>query len=189
VGDFNQTSLNFNTIRVNGTNASDTVDITGLQSEHRIVFTGNGGADNVVGGLRPQDVFVTNAAVATTNAGGTTASAAATTAVPLQAQKQAAVVAVEPVAAEAATQTHRLQNKEREDSLDSLLRAMFDDSKADSLFSHWDAPNKRQEQRVDDNPNVRDSKRLDDARFYNDSWSDALIRRSDSWHADFECLP
>ena len=67
VGDFNQTSLNFNTIRVNGTNASDTVDITGLQSEHRIVFTGNGGTDNVVGNLRPQDIFVTDNVAATTS--------------------------------------------------------------------------------------------------------------------------
>ena len=175
VGDFNQTSLNFNTIRVNGTNASDTVDITGLQSEHRVVFTGNGGADNVVGSLRPQDVFVANA----------TASAAPSH----QPLKPAAAVAAEPARAEASAQTHRLQDKEREDSLDRLLRDMFDDSKTDLLFAHWDAPQKRQEPRVEDRQGLRDDKRLEDARLYDDSWSDAYIRKPDSWHAEFEHLP
>jgi hypothetical protein len=50
------TSLLFNTIRVNGTNANDTVNISGLQSDHRIVFTTNGGADTILGTVRTQDI-------------------------------------------------------------------------------------------------------------------------------------
>lgn len=50
------TSLLFNTIRVNGTNANDTVNISGLQSDHRIVFTTNGGADTILGAVRTQDI-------------------------------------------------------------------------------------------------------------------------------------
>ena len=56
VGDFNQTSLNFNTITINGTQANDVVDISALESAHRIVFTSNGGQDTVIGALRPQDI-------------------------------------------------------------------------------------------------------------------------------------
>lgn len=56
-GDFNQTSLNFNTITVNGGRGNDTVDITGLTSEHRLVFNSGGGADTLVGTARPQDVI------------------------------------------------------------------------------------------------------------------------------------
>ena len=56
IGDFNSTSLNFNTITVNGSSASDTVDVSGLSSAHRIVFTSNGGADTVIG-ARTQDVL------------------------------------------------------------------------------------------------------------------------------------
>jgi len=56
VGDFNQTSLNFNTITINGTQANDVVDISALASAHRIVFTSNGGQDTVIGALRPQDI-------------------------------------------------------------------------------------------------------------------------------------
>ncbi|OYU01548.1 MAG: hypothetical protein CFE36_09685 [Sphingomonadaceae bacterium PASS1] len=56
VGDFNQTSLNFNTITIDGTQANDVVDISALESAHRIVFTSNGGQDTVVGALRPQDI-------------------------------------------------------------------------------------------------------------------------------------
>ncbi|MBS0478075.1 MAG: hypothetical protein JSR79_02105, partial [Proteobacteria bacterium] len=55
-GDFNTTSLNFSTITVGGTSGDDTVDISGLTSEHRIVFNTNGGNDQVIGNLRPQDV-------------------------------------------------------------------------------------------------------------------------------------
>jgi Ca2+-binding RTX toxin-like protein len=181
VGDFNQTSLNFNTITVNGTNASDTVDITGLQSEHRIVFTGNGGTDNVVGSLRPQDIFVTDSAAAATT--GTSAS--------LPALKQAAIISAEPVTDDASPQMHRLHHKEADDSMDSLtslLRDMFDDSKTGSMFRHWDAADKRQEARVDDHPGLRHDAGEDDIKLYDDSWSDALIRRPDSWHAEFEHL-
>ena len=56
VGDFNQTSPNFNTITLNGTQANDVVDISALESAHRIVFTSNGGQDTVIGALRPQDI-------------------------------------------------------------------------------------------------------------------------------------
>jgi hypothetical protein len=51
------TSLLYNTIRINGTDANDTVDISGLQSDHRIVFTTNGGADTVLGAVRTQDTI------------------------------------------------------------------------------------------------------------------------------------
>ncbi len=57
-GNFNApfTSLNFSTITVNGGEGDDTVDITGLESEHRIVFNTGAGTDEVIGDLRPQDV-------------------------------------------------------------------------------------------------------------------------------------
>ena len=59
VGDFTapNTSLLYNTITINGSDANDTVDISGLQSDHRIVFTTNGGADTVLGAVRPQDTI------------------------------------------------------------------------------------------------------------------------------------
>jgi Ca2+-binding RTX toxin-like protein len=56
IGDFTGTSLNFNTIIINGGNSDDMVDITGLTSDHRIVFHGAGGHNQVIGNLRPQDV-------------------------------------------------------------------------------------------------------------------------------------
>ena len=56
IGDFRTTSLNYSTITVEGSNANDTVDISGLTSEHRIVFDSHGGTDNFIGGVRPQDV-------------------------------------------------------------------------------------------------------------------------------------
>jgi Ca2+-binding RTX toxin-like protein len=57
-GDFNApfTSLNFNTITVNGGEGDDTVDISALESEHRIVFNTGAGDDEVIGDLRTQDV-------------------------------------------------------------------------------------------------------------------------------------
>jgi Ca2+-binding RTX toxin-like protein len=57
IGNFNTTSLNFNTITVNGSSNNDTVDITGLESAHRLVFTSNGGTDTVIG-ARAQDVMM-----------------------------------------------------------------------------------------------------------------------------------
>ncbi|MGM4896952.1 peroxidase family protein [Tardiphaga sp. 839_C3_N1_4] len=59
VGNFAGSSLNYNTITVNGGGGSDTVDISGLMSDHRIVFHGGGGGDHVLGTLRPQDVVDT----------------------------------------------------------------------------------------------------------------------------------
>jgi Ca2+-binding RTX toxin-like protein len=57
LGNFATTSLDYSTITINGSTASDTVDITGLTSDHRVVFASNGGTDTVVGTPRPQDVF------------------------------------------------------------------------------------------------------------------------------------
>lgn len=58
-GDFNApfTSLNFSTITIDGNAGDDTVDISGLVSDHRIVFRSNGGNDTLIGTLRPQDVI------------------------------------------------------------------------------------------------------------------------------------
>ncbi|MGI9422980.1 MAG: calcium-binding protein, partial [Hyphomicrobiaceae bacterium] len=60
-GDFGDTSLLTNTITINGTEGDDTVNISGLESEHRVVFHSNGGSDTIVGDLRPQDVIETEA--------------------------------------------------------------------------------------------------------------------------------
>lgn len=57
IGDFTQTSLNFNTITVDGTAGDDTIDISALDSAHRIVFRSAGGHDLIVGTMRPQDVI------------------------------------------------------------------------------------------------------------------------------------
>ncbi|MFD1327188.1 peroxidase family protein [Mycoplana ramosa] len=56
VGDFGPTSLNFNTITINGDGGDDTVDISALASAHRIYFRSNGGNDTIIGTLRSQDV-------------------------------------------------------------------------------------------------------------------------------------
>lgn len=56
VGDFIGTSLNFNTITIDGNAGDDTIDISSLDSAHRIVFRSNGGHDTIIGTLRPQDV-------------------------------------------------------------------------------------------------------------------------------------
>ncbi|MBU2327474.1 MAG: heme peroxidase, partial [Alphaproteobacteria bacterium] len=55
IGNFNPTSLSFNTITINGSEGDDSVDITGLNSAHRILFRSNGGQDMVIGTLRAQD--------------------------------------------------------------------------------------------------------------------------------------
>ncbi|MEK7425720.1 MAG: hypothetical protein AAB131_17995, partial [Actinomycetota bacterium] len=57
IGDFTTTSLDYSTITVAGTNANDTIDITGLTSAHRVVFDSNGGTDTIVGQVREQDIF------------------------------------------------------------------------------------------------------------------------------------
>ncbi len=56
-GDFTGTSLNFSTITIDGDASSEVVDISALQSAHRIVFRSNGGNDTIIGNLRPQDVI------------------------------------------------------------------------------------------------------------------------------------
>jgi Ca2+-binding RTX toxin-like protein len=57
IGNFTTTSLNLNTVTIDGTEGNDTVDISGLTSAHRIVFRSSGGTDTIVGTLRPQDVI------------------------------------------------------------------------------------------------------------------------------------
>jgi VCBS repeat-containing protein len=57
IGNFNPTSLAFNTITVQGSEDDNTVDISALESAHRIHFLTQGGNDYVVGNLRPQDVI------------------------------------------------------------------------------------------------------------------------------------
>jgi Ca2+-binding RTX toxin-like protein len=57
IGSFAGTSLRENTIRVNGSEGDDVVDISELASAHRIVFRTGGGNDMVVGTLREQDVI------------------------------------------------------------------------------------------------------------------------------------
>ncbi len=56
-GDFRTTSLDYSTITIGGSRANDTVDISGLTSDHRVVFTSNGGTDTILGLAREQDVF------------------------------------------------------------------------------------------------------------------------------------
>jgi hypothetical protein len=70
-GNFNapETSLSFSTITVDGGAGRDTVNITGLVSDHRIVFNTNDATDSIVGAVRPQDV-VGGAAAAPSKAGG-----------------------------------------------------------------------------------------------------------------------
>jgi Ca2+-binding RTX toxin-like protein len=63
LGNFLPTSLNFNTITINGSGGDDTVDISGLTSAHRVVLNTSGGNDHIVGPVRPQDVInITTAA-------------------------------------------------------------------------------------------------------------------------------
>jgi Ca2+-binding RTX toxin-like protein len=57
IGDFTSTSLDYSTITVNGSTATDKVNITDLTSAHRIVFNTSGGQDAIVGTIRPQDVI------------------------------------------------------------------------------------------------------------------------------------
>ena len=57
IGDFSETSLDLNTITVEGSAEGETVDLTSLLSDHRLVFRSNGGNDMIIGALRPQDVI------------------------------------------------------------------------------------------------------------------------------------
>ncbi|AWN43497.1 DUF4214 domain-containing protein [Methylobacterium durans] len=57
IGSFAGTSLLTSTITLEGSQDDDVVDISGLTSEHRIVFRTNGGDDRVIGALRQQDVI------------------------------------------------------------------------------------------------------------------------------------
>ncbi len=57
IGDFSPTSLRLNTITIEGSEQNDTIDISGLQSAHRVVFRSMGGNDTLIGALRPQDVI------------------------------------------------------------------------------------------------------------------------------------
>ena len=57
-GNFGTTDLALNTIHIFGTGRDDTIDISGLSSQHRFVFHHNGGNVTFVGTVRPQDKFV-----------------------------------------------------------------------------------------------------------------------------------
>lgn len=57
IGTFAGTSLLTSTITIEGSEGDDTVDITALQSAHRIVFRSNGGNDVIIGEMRAQDRF------------------------------------------------------------------------------------------------------------------------------------
>ncbi|RMH45772.1 MAG: hypothetical protein D6688_05730, partial [Alphaproteobacteria bacterium] len=56
-GNFAPTSLAYNTITLIGGDGNDAVDITQLQSDHRIVFNGGNGQNVVLGPQRQQDVL------------------------------------------------------------------------------------------------------------------------------------
>ncbi|AJA08080.1 heme peroxidase [Sphingopyxis fribergensis] len=56
-GNFAATSLNYSTITIEGSAANDTVDISALQSAHRVVFRSGGGDDVIIGQMRAQDRF------------------------------------------------------------------------------------------------------------------------------------
>ena len=97
VGDFNQTSLNFNTITIDGNTGNDVVDISALQSAHRIVFTSNGGQDTIVGALRPQDIVnLDTAAAAPVAAHVTQVDAPVAVDAPAPVAIEAVAMAVEP---------------------------------------------------------------------------------------------
>jgi Ca2+-binding RTX toxin-like protein len=74
IGNFTGTSLNYSTIHINGGDGNDTVDISGLTSDHRIVFHGGGGDDHVIGTLRPQDVVDSQTAPSGGDQGGSSGS-------------------------------------------------------------------------------------------------------------------
>lgn len=57
IGDFTPTSLSYNTVTIEGSAGDDEVDISALQSAHRVVFRSNGGDDIIVGQMRAQDRF------------------------------------------------------------------------------------------------------------------------------------
>lgn len=57
IGSFAGTSLLTSTITLEGSAGDDIVDISALQSAHRIVFRSNGGNDTILGTLRDQDVI------------------------------------------------------------------------------------------------------------------------------------
>lgn len=57
IGTFVGTSLLTSTITIEGSEGDDIVDITALQSAHRIVFRSNGGNDVIIGEMRAQDRF------------------------------------------------------------------------------------------------------------------------------------
>jgi Ca2+-binding RTX toxin-like protein len=57
IGDFSGTNLRLNTITIEGSSGNDTIDISALTSDHRVVFNSKGGTDTFVGAPRPQDVM------------------------------------------------------------------------------------------------------------------------------------
>ncbi|WP_264048359.1 peroxidase family protein [Methylobacterium flocculans] len=57
IGDFSGTSLLTSTITLEGSADDDTVDISSLASDHRVVFRTHGGDDRLIGPLRSQDLI------------------------------------------------------------------------------------------------------------------------------------
>ncbi len=57
IGDFSSTNLRLNTVTVNGGTGNDSVDVSQLTSDHRIVLNSGGGDDSIIGAVRPQDVL------------------------------------------------------------------------------------------------------------------------------------
>ena len=57
VGNFNASSLFTDTITINGSDGDNVIDLSNIESDHRILFRSNGGNDTILGELRPQDVI------------------------------------------------------------------------------------------------------------------------------------
>jgi Ca2+-binding RTX toxin-like protein len=58
-GNFDESSLDINTITVNGGTGDNTVDVSAMTSDHRLVFNSGGGNDVIIG-QRAQDLFLTD---------------------------------------------------------------------------------------------------------------------------------
>ena len=77
-GNFSATSLDYSTITVNDEQGGETVDISGLTSDHRIVFHTDS-TGHVVGDVRPQDVVDTSGTGMTGSNGSTSGGTGGTT--------------------------------------------------------------------------------------------------------------
>jgi Ca2+-binding RTX toxin-like protein len=68
IGDFSGTNLRLNTVTVVSGGGNDTVNTTGLTSDHSVTFISSGGKDKFVGEIRPQDDIQANLTVTGTGA-------------------------------------------------------------------------------------------------------------------------